>query len=357
MPNPKKIAWSQLKVGIVAILAVFLLLALVFLMAGVDNPFAEKAFLYTFLGDSAAMTEGSGVRLNGILIGKVKRIEHSGDRNNNRAIRMTIEIGRQHLPRIPVDSEVGFSAENVLGAKFLNIKRGVSQETVKDGGELHARDDRDFLEVVQSALPLLESLRTILSRIDKIVGQVEAGRGSIGKLLFDDDLYRRANGMLEDVQKVTDSVARGEGTIGRLLYDEGLYHDLRGMLARLDGIAASIERGEGTAGRLLKDPALYDELRKSTAEVRALLADLNAGKGSAGRLLKDEALHNRLVATVDRLNATMDKLDGGQGTLGQLMVNPALYETLVGTSVEIQSLMKDFRANPKKFLSIQLKIF
>jgi phospholipid/cholesterol/gamma-HCH transport system substrate-binding protein len=340
-----------------AMLALFLLFSLVFLMTGAENPFAERAVLYTFLGDSAAMTEGSGVRLNGILIGRVTRIEHSGLPDNTKAIKMTLEIDRQFLSRIPVDSEVGFSAENVLGAKFLNIKRGVSKETVKNGGELHARDDKDFLEVVQSALPLLESLRSILSRIDKIVGQVEAGRGSIGKLLFDEELYTRANDMLEGVQKVTDSVAKGEGTIGRLLYDEGLYNDLRGTLARIDGIAASLERGEGTAGRLLKDPALYDELRKSSTELKNLLADLNAGKGTAGKLLKDEALHNRIAATIDRLNETMDKINSGQGTLGQLMVNPALYENLTGTSAELRSLMKDFRANPKKFLTIQLKLF
>ena len=62
-------------------------------------------------------------------------------------------------------------------------------------------------------------------------------------------------------------------------------------------------------------------------------------------------------ATLDRLNNTLDKVNSGQGTIGQLMVNPALYENLVGTSTEVRELMKAFRANPKKFLSIKLHIF
>ncbi|HNY39974.1 MAG TPA: hypothetical protein PKJ41_06250, partial [Bryobacteraceae bacterium] len=95
----------------------------------------------------------------------------------------------------------------------------------------------------------------------------------------------------------------------------------------------------------------------ATAEIRTLVADLNAGKGSAGKFLKDEALHNRLVATLDRINGTMDRLNAGQGTLGQLLVNPSLYENLTGTTGEMRGLMKDFRANPKKFLTIQLKLF
>ncbi len=59
-----------------------------------------------------------------------------------------------------------------------------------------------------------------------------------------------------------------------------------------------------------------------------------------------------------RLDNVLDKVNSGEGTLGQLLLNPSLYESLDGTArVEVQSLMKDFRANPKKFLTIQLKLF
>lgn len=357
MPSPKKVAWSQLKVGIMAIIALVILAVLIFLLTGADNPFAEKATLYTYLRDSAAMTEGSAVRLNGILIGKVKSIELTKDADVNRSIRMTMQIDKNYLNSIPVDSELGFSAESVLGEKFLNIRRGTKPEPLRDGGEIKARDDRDFLEIVQSAMPLLESLQSILARMDKIVGTVEAGKGSIGKLIVDDQVYNRINGMLGNIQTVTGDLAEGKGTIGKLLQDDALYADIRQMTARLDAIAAGLEKGEGTAGKLLKDPALYDELRAATTEIKKLVADLNAGKGTAGRLLKDEALHNRLVATLDRVNGTMDKLNAGQGTLGQLLVNPALYESLTGATGEMRSVMKDFRANPKKFLTIQLKLF
>jgi phospholipid/cholesterol/gamma-HCH transport system substrate-binding protein len=357
MPAAKKVAWSQLKVGLMAMIALALLAVLIFLLTGAENPFSDKATLYTYLADSAAMTEGSGVRLNGILIGKVRQIELSGDPDLNRTIRMTIQVESQILSQIPEDSIVGFSAENVLGAKFLNIKKGESKTPIKNGGELKARDDKDFLEVVQSAMPLLESVQSILKRIDGIVAQVEAGKGSIGKLVFDEDLYRRAESMVTNADRVTAALAEGKGTLGALLYERAMYDDIRQSLAKLDTIVEGLQRGEGTAGKLLKDPALYDELRNTTKELRLLAADLNAGKGTAGKLLKDEALHNRLVATIDRLNGTMDKLNEGQGTLGQLMVNPALYEQMAGLTTDLRGFMKDFRANPKKFLTIQLKLF
>ncbi|WP_321475710.1 MlaD family protein [uncultured Paludibaculum sp.] len=357
MPASKKVAWSQLRVGIMSLVALVLLAVLIFLMTGADNPFEEKAFLYTYLQDSAAMTDGSAVRLNGILIGKLKKIELTGSTDNSRAIRMTMAIDKRFLSMIPNDSIVGFSAENVLGAKFLNIRRGASPVAIRSGGELKARDEKDFLEIVQSAMPLLDSVQSILGRIDKVVSQVESGKGSIGKLLFDSEIYDKVNGIMGDAQKITKAMSEGKGTIGHLLYDEGLYNDLRQTLTRMDNLVAGLERGEGTAGRLLKDPALFDELKKSTADLHVLLADLNAGKGTAGKLLKDEALHNKLVATLDRINTTIDSVNSGRGTLGQLMVNPALYQNLTATTAEIQGMMKDFRANPKKFLTIQLKLF
>ena len=58
-----------------------------------------------------------------------------------------------------------------------------------------------------------------------------------------------------------------------------------------------------------------------------------------------------------RIDVTVEKLNSGQGTMGQLLVNPQLYESLNGVSREMHGLMKDFRANPKKFLHIKLGLF
>jgi phospholipid/cholesterol/gamma-HCH transport system substrate-binding protein len=87
------------------------------------------------------------------------------------------------------------------------------------------------------------------------------------------------------------------------------------------------------------------------------MADLNAGKGTMGKLLKDEEFHNQIQGTIGRLDTLLDKINSGQGTLGQLVVNPQMYESLNGTAREFHEFMKDFRQNPKKFLSIRLSLF
>src|SRR5678815_3696897 len=121
MPSPRKIAWAQLRVGIMAIIALIIIGVLVFLLTGSKKIFTRNTIIYTYLADSAALAKGSPVRLNGILIGSVKRVELSGEKAQRRQIRVHLEVEQNMLKQIPVDSQAAIAAENVLGAKFINI--------------------------------------------------------------------------------------------------------------------------------------------------------------------------------------------------------------------------------------------
>lgn len=357
MPSAKKVKWAQLRVGIMAVVAMFLLGLLVFLLTGTKKLFSHKATLYTYLDDSAALAVGAPVRLNGIVIGDVTRVTLSGSKEARRSVCIEMSVDSGILKSIPVDSEATISAENVLGTKYINIKMGRGTNTIKDGSEVRSKDLSEFDEVVQSGYDVMVAARTLIKRLDGLVSDIEKGRGTIGKLLVDEEFYNRLTGTVTETEKVAAAISSGQGTVGRLLYDESLYNDVRSSINRLDTILASIQDGQGTAGKLINDPTLYNDARKTVAELRRLTEDLNAGKGTAGKLLKDDQLHKQIRSTIAKLENTLDKINSGEGTIGQLMVNPNLYESLNGVSNELQGLLKDFRANPKKFLRIKLALF
>ena len=371
MPSAEKISWAKLRVGILAMVALTLLFILVFLLTGSKSLFSTEVPIYTYMDDSAAMTEGAAVRLNGIEIGKLKKIELSGEKKSNRVVKLTLSIDDRMLKSLPVDSTAAVGAENLLGTKYINIHKGQKEATVAAGSELPSLDTREFQDLVNAAYPTLQSIQGMAQRMDKIISLVESGKGSIGKLLVDDELYKvavsmvaevrsavkDARGAVADVQKMTGEMAEGKGTVGKFLKDDALWNDMRGSLAKMDKLIASLEAGEGSAGKFLKDPSLFDESKKTILELKKMAEDLNQGKGTAGKLLKDDELSKRMNSLLAKLDTTVDKINAGQGTIGQLMVNPQLYESLNGTAKEMNSFMKDFRANPKKFLSIQLKLF
>jgi len=357
MPTVKRVRWAQLRVGVMAIAAMAILGVLIFLLTGEKNIFARSAILYTYMSDSAALTSGAPVRLNGIYIGKIARVELSGSADPNRVVRVVMSVQRDRLPAIPVDSTAGISAENVLGTKYINIKKGKSPIAVRPGGEVQSLDVQEFEELVRQGYNTLASVNATLRRLDNLVGQIEAGKGTIGKFLVDEQLYNRLLATVDEAHKITQLASSGQGTLGRLLQDPNLYERTVASVQRLENILAEVQQGQGTAGRLLRDPALYEEARNTLAEFRQVAADLNAGKGTAGKLLKDEAAYQQIRDLLAKLDTMVERMNAGQGTMGQLLVNPQLYESLHGATTELRSFIKDVRANPKKFLRIKLALF
>jgi phospholipid/cholesterol/gamma-HCH transport system substrate-binding protein len=357
MPSAHKTGWAQLRVGVMAVAALIILGVLIFLLTGEKKLFAKHATIYTYMADSATLARGAPVRINGILAGKIAKVGLSGETATRRVIRIDMEIEMEMLKQIPVDSIAAISSENVLGTKYINIRKGQSATTVQPGFEIQSLDTRDFDEVFQQGYALLTQLQGILRRVDAIVGLVEVGKGSIGKLLVDEELYNRLIAMIAEGQKITRAMSTPQGTIGKLLYDDAILKDFQKSMSRVDNLLVGLEQGQGTAGKFLKDEALYAELRSSVQEVRKMLLDLNAGKGTAGKLLKSEELHDQLRASLGKVDLIIDKINAGQGTIGRLLVDPQLYDTLNGATREMQNLIKDIRANPKKFLRIKLALF
>lgn len=358
MASTSKTSWAQLKIGLVAIVALAILLYFIILKTGTNPLFRETRDLYVYFDDSFAMTAGATpVRLNGILVGKVSKIDLTGSTEPNRAVRLTLALDQESLARIPVDSSAGLAQQNILGARYLNIKRGKSAQTIQEGGEIPTQDTVELQDMLDQSQTTLAALQSILQRVEGIVIQIEDGQGNIGKFLKDETLYNNLVKATEEMDKLVINLNNPNSTFGRLINEDDLYADIRGTMTKVNAVIDGLNAGEGTLGKLLKDQSLHDDLRDTIGDLRETLRLVNQGDGTVGRLLTTPTLHVRLEETMTRLDNILDKVNSGEGTLGQLLLNPSLYESLDGTTREVQSLMKDFRANPKKFLTIQLKLF
>ena len=347
-----------------SIAAMVILAILIFLITGHINFFESNVSVYTYMADAAALTIAAPVNLNGIQIGKVKNIALSGSKEPQRLVKIEMELPEHWLKSIPIDSVCSISAANILGTKYINIKSGKNETTVRPGEEIPSLNTAEFENVVQQGYAVLTSLQgtvekvdKTIERIDSIIGLVESGKGSIGKLLVDETLYNHFLAIVDEVKQLADALNSDQGTLGKLIYNKELYDDFRKTLARVDSIVQGIQDGQGTAGLLLKNRDLYDELHKSVVGIHQMIDDLNAGKGTAGKLLKSDELHQQISASLNKIDAIIDKINAGQGTIGQLLVNQQLYDNLNGATREMHLLMKDFRANPKKFLRIKLGLF
>src|SRR5207245_6706372 len=115
MPEAKKVSWAQLRIGVMAAVAMAILGVLIFLLTGSGVIFTSYATLYTYMDDSAAMATSTPVRLNGITEGKIEKIDFSGSKEKGKIVVIKMGLKRNILAQIPEDSEVVVTAANLLG--------------------------------------------------------------------------------------------------------------------------------------------------------------------------------------------------------------------------------------------------
>lgn len=364
MPQRTRAKWAELRVGIMAIVALALAGYLIFLITGTGGLFESTSTIYTYFSDTGDLASGAPVRLNGIVIGKITNVALSGSTDPNRIIKVEMDVDNKFLPSIPVDSVAAIDAGNLLGTKYINISKGRSAEHIQSGGELKSSQSAEMTQLFAQGNNALAALQDFVKKADDLLNEIMSGKGTLGKLLVDPTIADKAVGIEDQAQKLLSALNSNNGTIPRWLNDNGLYDDVHATLARLNQLMDGLQQGQGTLGMILKDPAMYhnaqatiSDLRKAIGSVQQTLDTINSGQGTIGALVKNGDLHNELSTSLKNLNTLLDKINSGQGTVGLLLNDPSLYQSLNGTSDEVNGLLKDFRANPKKFLSIKLHIF
>jgi phospholipid/cholesterol/gamma-HCH transport system substrate-binding protein len=360
----EKTRWSQLKVGLLAIGALVILAVLVFLMVGNLGIFRPKSDVYTYMSDSESLAPGADVRLNGILAGKVATVQLSG-MPDPRTVRIVMEIDDRFLKDIPVDSQAGLANATLLGTKLINIKRGMSSQTIGAGAELASSQSAELQDLFQQSSSTIALLNITIKKVNDIIDLIESGKGTIGELLVDDTMAKKllaildtTQGIANQAQAVVADLNTPNNSVGKFLHDNGeLYGQVHDSVAKVDDLIDKVNNGPGTIGKLLNDSAMYDEARDSLMQLHDLLAGLQNGEGTAGKLLKSDELNNQIAGTLMRVDTLLDKISNGPGSISRLLNDPTIAEDLDGLLRESQGLMKDFRANPKKFLRIKLGLF
>lgn len=346
MPRTRSLAWSELKIGIVSIVAVVMASILIFLLSGEGGYFWERYSVKTVFDNIAGLKEGSPVRVSGMEVGSVSDLSFLGDN-----VEITMEIDRGHQSRITTGSRAVLGAVSLLGEAAVDISASSEGTPIPEWGYIQSSPmPPTIAEVGEQASASLEEATQLLR-------EIRQGRGTVGRLFTDDAVYRDLNALLVSADRVASQIASGRGTIGRLTNDPRLYNELTASVQDLNAITSSIRKGEGSLGRLLNDPAFANSLTTTTQNFEALSGRLNRGEGTAGKLVTDAALYDRMNNIAQRLETLTANLNAGEGTMGQLLRDRQLYENMNQAVGELRGLIAEIRKDPKKYLNVKVSIF
>ncbi len=346
MPRTRSLAWSELKIGIVAVAAIVLTVMIVIAVGGQGGFACERYELKTHFKNVQGLKSGAIVRVAGVDVGKVTSVDFV-----RADVQVTLEVNEEHKSRITDQSRASIGSLSLLGEPIIEISPQAAGTPLNDGDVIQsARTPGQIADVAENAT-------VTLAEATGLIKEIRAGKGTIGKLFADDQMYREMNQLVSSAETVAASINRGNGTLGLLIRDPAIYKQASTALANLQEMTRRINAGEGSLGKLLRDEQLAKSMSSASANLDEVTGRLSRGEGTAGKLLTDKELYDRFNSIAQRIDRVSAQLEQGQGSAGQLLHDKQLYENMNGAATELKGLIADIRKDPKRYLNVRVSIF
>jgi len=346
MPRTRSLAWAELKFGLIAVFALVMAGLLIFAVGGSGGFFWQNYPLKVQFPNVAGLMSGSPVRVAGVEVGSVTNVELVPN-----GAEVWFNIIDDMKPLVTDRSTAKIGSISLLGEGAVDIEPAPGGTPIPDWG--YVPTGKPAPTIAQ----LTEQAGAGIADVTQVLADLRAGKGTIGKLLTDEAVYREFDSLLSAADRVAQNVASGKGTMGKLANDPKVYDELNASVANLNAITTKLRKGEGSLGVLMNDPALAKSLNATSANIEGLTGRLNRGEGTAGKLLNDDALYKRLDSMTARLDTVLQNLNNGQGTAGRLLHDQQLYENMNQTVTEIRALVAEIKKDPKKYLNVKVSIF
>ncbi|MGB9465207.1 MAG: MlaD family protein, partial [Candidatus Acidiferrum sp.] len=227
MAQRKQLTWTELRVGLFVLVGLSVLAAGIFYVTGAGT-IGPKYRLITYLPEVSGLANGAPVRLDGVEVGNVESIKLAPrtpgkvhDRNRN--IEVVMRVGKHYENDILTDSAASLVTEGLLGNRYVNISLGMTGVPLKDGQEVPGAEEKAMKEVVERSADVLGNLQALSENIQELINGVKQGKGSLGKLLTDDQAYNHLNGILSKGDVLLANVQAGQGTLGKLVVSDEMY--------------------------------------------------------------------------------------------------------------------------------------
>src|SRR5215467_1925359 len=340
MATRRSLAWTELRVGILVITSFALLALAIFYVSGQSGFFVRRYTIIAYFQNANNLRSGAEVSLEGVTIGNVSQVAVSKESDPTKAVEAVLKLDSKYKNIIRSDSRVTISTIGLLGDSKVDITRGSEAGTV-----------------IEDANDVVANFQVLSEDFKKITDRIERGEGTLGKFLTDTSIYDNANNAARELNTLVRDARTGPGTMGRLISDDELYRKVMQISDRVDTLVMKVESGNGAIAKFVNDPTFYHRVDNLTAKFQNVADRIDRGEGTLGKLSKDEALYNDVRSSMTRVNTLLDSIQNGEGTIGKFIKDPSLFNNANQVAAELEKLMYDFRQNPKKFLTVNLKLF
>ena len=292
-------------VGAGAFIAIgILLFTIALFMIGERRMLFEDRFeVYTEYAKLGQLTVGSVVRVAGADAGEVTSIGIPPSPAGKFRVKMEIREDLHGLVR--TDSVATTQTEGLVGAIFVNIVAGSeAAPQVPEGGTIPSQEPfsmADLMTQMSETITMVnDTVESLRGDVEKAVQQVALTAEDAHALIEDirpdiNAMAKNGSRIAADTQRIVADLQAGRGTIGKLMKDDALYTRAREIAEEAKAVVANVKEVSIETRRAIAD------FRSKDGPAQGLMADMRVTVNQAREAVSDladnmEALkHNFLL--------------------------------------------------------------
>jgi phospholipid/cholesterol/gamma-HCH transport system substrate-binding protein len=259
---------SNVRIGLFIVIGLAILVVTIFLLGEKSELFRSTYDVKAYFKDIQGLRSGAIVRLSGIDVGSVKKIQIVSDTTGR--VEVTMKLISDIKRFIRTDTKASIETEGLVGNKVVVLKIGSSQaEEVNDGGTIKTEEPLGFSAILVETQGIMQYTKEMTRDLAEIIGRVNRGEGSIGKLLKDEQLYNDAKQLTmsadQSLKNITAKVADVTSLFSEL--GEGVKEvvgNVDSAVIRIDNILSGVQQGKGLAGQMLVSGTRLDTAISNT---------------------------------------------------------------------------------------------
>lgn len=303
---------KEAKIGLLITIALVALIWGINFLKGKDF-FTTSDKYYAIYDDVDGLVKSNPVIMSGYRIGIINQIEFIPDKSGRLLVTMLID-NDVHISK---DAVANIVSSDLLGAKAMRIDLGISPEKAKSGDTLIA------------------SLETSLtSKLGKQVGPVKD----------------KVENLIVSLDSVSNMLLQ--------VFDPNTKNNLRSSILHFNRSMTSLDymvSDEKGQLKVMFDnlASITSNLKKHNAEISNAITNISTLTDTIARARFASAINNADLAMM-QFNELMEKINKGEGSLGLLVNDKQLYNNLEVASKNLDELLKDLKANPKRYVHFSM---
>ena len=295
----KKYFTREVKVGIMAVIGIFVLYFGLNYLKGIDI-FSPVSYYYGRYENIGGLVPSSPVFVKGFKVGQVEQIKYDFSKKESFVVKISVSKDI----KLPKDTRIELYDEGIMGGKAIQL----IYEPINLSQSMHAPGDT--IETKMGIGLMAQISGDLVPKIESISTQADSLIRSVRVLVENKNL----NKSMASIERTTADLAVSSSQLKKLMSKDV--------------------------------PSILNNVNVMTTDFRQISGNL--------KKIDYQSTFASIDHTIANLNLISEKMNSSEGTIGMLLNNKDLYINLSNTASSADKLLIDLQKNPKRYVHFSL---